>query len=62
MNNWLFWGLLIDAAFTVAGALISVYRLGKPSKPTTPGVVVGIVAIDAVLTVIVILAALEIMR
>lgn len=46
--NWFGWLLI---AFWVTTALLVVGNVGKPSKPTRPGVAVGVVLINAAFVV-----------
>lgn len=46
--NWFGWLLV---AWWAASALFTVGNIGKPNKPTRPGVAVAVVVIDALLIV-----------
>lgn len=44
--NWYLWFL---AGWFLLTAVVTVSRVGKPSKPTTAGIAAGVVVIDALL-------------
>lgn len=46
------WGFLTFLALNI---IVTVSQVGKPKRPTTPGVAAGVVAIDFVLAALVVL-------
>ena len=51
------YGLYVIAAWMTFAALLSISRIGKPSKPTTPAIAVATVIICTAFIVVLILAA-----